>query len=47
LKKSNSADATVLRRITEEVSAEIKSAVQFGLDARYPDPREVAMHVYA
>jgi pyruvate dehydrogenase E1 component alpha subunit len=47
LKKSNLADATVLRRITEEVSAEIKSAVQFGLDARYPDPREVAMHVYA
>jgi pyruvate dehydrogenase E1 component alpha subunit len=47
LKKSNLADATVLSRITEEVSAEIKSAVQFGLDARYPDPREVAMHVYA
>jgi TPP-dependent pyruvate/acetoin dehydrogenase alpha subunit len=47
LKESNLGDAATLRRLEEEVSAEIKSAVRFALDAGYPDPSEVAMHVYA
>ncbi len=36
-----------LDRMHEEVGAEIEGAVQFALDAPFPDPSEVTEHVYA
>ena len=41
------ADATVFERIEEEVRTEIGDGVKFALDAPYPEPDEVSMHVYA
>jgi TPP-dependent pyruvate/acetoin dehydrogenase alpha subunit len=41
------ADEGELRRIRDEVSAEIMAGVQFALEAPYPDVSEVDQHVYA
>jgi len=41
------ADEAVLARIEKELKSEIEAAVQFALDAAYPDPREVDHDVYA
>jgi len=35
-----------LERLAQEVKAEVAAAVQFGLNAPYPDPNEVGQHVY-
>jgi pyruvate dehydrogenase E1 component alpha subunit len=40
-------DKKVLEQIEREVRAETEAAVQFALDAPYPDPSEVDKHVYA
>ena len=47
LKKSKLVDAAALEQIENEISMEIKAAVQFALDAPYPDVDEVRLHVYA
>jgi len=41
------ADAEILSRIDSEVRAEVARAIEFALNAPYPDPNEVADHVYA
>jgi TPP-dependent pyruvate/acetoin dehydrogenase alpha subunit len=41
------ADAAALDRIEEEVRTEIQQGVDFALDAPYPEPQEVTLHVYA
>jgi len=41
------ADAAAFDRIEEEVRTEIHEGVKFALDAPYPSPEEVTMHVYA
>lgn len=41
------ADAGILEQIEREVRAEAAAAVQFALDAPYPDLSEVDQHVYA
>ena len=41
------ADATVFERLDEEVRTEVTDGVKFALDAPYPEPDEVTMHVYA
>jgi TPP-dependent pyruvate/acetoin dehydrogenase alpha subunit len=41
------ADAGVFEQIEKDVRAEAETAVQFALDAPYPDPSEVDKHVYA
>jgi pyruvate dehydrogenase E1 component alpha subunit len=41
------ADTMLLSGIKRDVEAETKAAVQFALDAPYPDPSEVTKHVYA
>jgi pyruvate dehydrogenase E1 component alpha subunit len=41
------ADEDELRRIDEEVEAEVAAAERFALDAPYPDAAEVDRHVYA
>lgn len=41
------ANADDLDRLQEEVRADAASAVEYALTAKYPDPREVDMHVYA
>src|SRR5437867_2145542 len=41
------AEATTFTRIHEEVGGEIEAAVQFAIDAPFPDPSEVDQHVYA
>ncbi|HSS94816.1 MAG TPA: thiamine pyrophosphate-dependent dehydrogenase E1 component subunit alpha [Candidatus Dormibacteraeota bacterium] len=41
------ADAVALERMEEEVRTEISDGVRFALDAPYPGPEEVTMHVYA
>jgi TPP-dependent pyruvate/acetoin dehydrogenase alpha subunit len=41
------ADAVTLERLEEEVRTEISEGVKFALDAPYPGPEEVRMHVYA
>lgn len=40
-------DEQVLEQIEREVRTEAEAAVQFALDAPYPDPSEVNRHVYA
>jgi TPP-dependent pyruvate/acetoin dehydrogenase alpha subunit len=40
-------DATALDRLEEEVRTEISEGVRFALEAPYPGPEEVDMHVYA
>ena len=47
LKKNNLVDVPSLGKIENEVSAEIKAAVTFALNAPYPDADEVDQHVYA
>jgi TPP-dependent pyruvate/acetoin dehydrogenase alpha subunit len=41
------ADAVALERMEEEVRTEISDGVRFALEAPYPEPEEVTMHVYA
>jgi acetoin:2,6-dichlorophenolindophenol oxidoreductase subunit alpha len=41
------ADTRVLEDIEKEAQSEVEAAVQFALDAPYPDPDEVDLHVYA
>ncbi len=40
------ADAGIFEQIEKSVAAEVESAVQFALDAPYPQPEEVSKHVY-
>jgi TPP-dependent pyruvate/acetoin dehydrogenase alpha subunit len=47
LLKNKWVDAKLLGSLEHEISAEIKAAVQFALDAPYPDPSQVNQHVYA
>ena len=47
LQKSKLVDAALLEKIENEVSAEIKAAVTFALNAPYPAAEEVDQHVYA
>ena len=35
------------RPSSSELSSEMKAAVEFALNAKYPDPDEVNQHVYA
>lgn len=39
-------DAAMLERIEKDVRAEAEQAVQFAVNAPYPDPSEVSQHVY-
>jgi pyruvate dehydrogenase E1 component alpha subunit len=39
-------DTGVLEQIEREVRSEAETAVQFALNAPYPDPSEVELHVY-
>ncbi len=41
------ADAVAFERIEEEVRTEVADGVKFALDAPYPEPDEVTMHVFA
>lgn len=41
------ADEKVIARIESDVRRDIEAAVQFALNAPYPDPSEVDQHVYA
>jgi len=41
------ASAAELEKIRDEVKADAEAAVAYALQARYPDPSEVNMHVYA
>src|SRR5262245_36340176 len=47
LNKNKLADSKLLERIESEISAEIKTAVNFALNAPFPLPMEVDQHVYA
>jgi acetoin:2,6-dichlorophenolindophenol oxidoreductase subunit alpha len=47
LQKNKLADMKSLEKIDSEISAEIKKAVAFALDAPYPAAQEVDQHVYA
>jgi pyruvate dehydrogenase E1 component alpha subunit len=47
MKKNKLVDAASLDKIENEVSAEIKEAVNFALNAPYPQAEEVDQHVYA
>jgi acetoin:2,6-dichlorophenolindophenol oxidoreductase subunit alpha len=47
LKKNRLADTNTLDMIQDEISTEIKSAVHFALETKYPEPDEVNQHVYA
>ena len=47
LVQDGQADAAAFDRIEEEVRTEIADGVKFALDAPYPEPEEVTMHVYA
>jgi pyruvate dehydrogenase E1 component alpha subunit len=47
LASEGAADATALDRLEEEVRTEISEGVRFALEAPYPGPEEVTMHVYA
>jgi TPP-dependent pyruvate/acetoin dehydrogenase alpha subunit len=40
-------DQTGLDRIQSEVAAEMDAAVEFGIEAPYPDPARVGEDVYA
>ena len=41
------AEAAMFEQIEQEVEAEVKTGVEFGLKAPYPDEAEVRLHVYA
>jgi acetoin:2,6-dichlorophenolindophenol oxidoreductase subunit alpha len=47
LRDAGLADDEALRAIRVEVEREIRAAVEFALEAPYPDPAEVDRHVYA
>ena len=47
LQKNRLANDKALKSIETELSTEIKSAVEFALNAKYPDPDQVDQHVYA
>jgi TPP-dependent pyruvate/acetoin dehydrogenase alpha subunit len=47
LQKSEMADSKLLQNIENEIATAIKEAVNFALDAPFPDPDEVDQHVYA
>jgi pyruvate dehydrogenase E1 component alpha subunit len=47
LKKDKMADEATLGKIQNEIQSQIEAAVQFALDAPYPDLSEVNKHVYA
>jgi pyruvate dehydrogenase E1 component alpha subunit len=47
LASEGAVDATALDRLEEEVRTEISEGVRFALEAPYPGPEEVTMHVYA
>ena len=47
LKKGEMADGKLLDQIEGEMATEIKEAVNFALNAPYPDQNEVNQHVYA
>jgi TPP-dependent pyruvate/acetoin dehydrogenase alpha subunit len=47
LSREDAADATALDRIEEEIRTEVQEGVKFALEAPYPEPEEVTMHVYA
>lgn len=47
LQKNNLADGESLTAIEQELATEMKAAVAFALDAKFPDPAEVDHHVYA
>jgi pyruvate dehydrogenase E1 component alpha subunit len=47
LQKSEMADEELLHEIEDETAQNIQVAVNFALDAPYPDPGEVDQHVYA
>jgi acetoin:2,6-dichlorophenolindophenol oxidoreductase subunit alpha len=47
LQRSEMADSKLLDQIEGEIATEIKDAVNFALNASYPDPNEVDQHVYA
>jgi acetoin:2,6-dichlorophenolindophenol oxidoreductase subunit alpha len=47
LQKSEMADGKLLDQIENEIATDIKQAVNFALDAPYPDQSEVNQHVYA
>jgi TPP-dependent pyruvate/acetoin dehydrogenase alpha subunit len=47
LQKNKLADGKALRSIEHGLSTEMKSAVEFALNAKYPEPNEVNQHVYA
>ena len=47
LEKNKLADGKLFQRIENEVATEIKDAVNFALNAPYPEPSEVDQHVYA
>ena len=41
------ADAGIFEQIEKEARDEIQTAVDFAINAPYPNPREVDQHVYA
>jgi pyruvate dehydrogenase E1 component alpha subunit len=43
----NLADSAIFEQIEQEVRAEAETAVNFALNAPYPAPQEVDLHVYA
>jgi acetoin:2,6-dichlorophenolindophenol oxidoreductase subunit alpha len=47
LQKNAMADGKLLAQIEDEIAAHIKEAVDFALNAPYPEPDEVNQHVYA
>jgi acetoin:2,6-dichlorophenolindophenol oxidoreductase subunit alpha len=47
LQKSEMADVKLLDQIEAEIATDIREAVNFALNAPYPDPNEVNQHVYA
>ena len=47
LRKNKMADGKALAMIEQELTREMKAAVEFALNAKYPDPDEVQQHVYA
>jgi pyruvate dehydrogenase E1 component alpha subunit len=47
LARDQAADASSLAQIENDIKARIEAAVQFALDAPYPDATEVDQHVYA
>lgn len=47
LRKSEMADDKLLAQIENEIANDVKAAVNFALNSPYPEPSEVAQHVYA